>query len=454
MVPKRNPILAHGMLFIRVGKEVAVEPSLMVIGVNHRTAPVATRERFWISEKRRYEALAELAQAEGIEEVMVLSTCARTEFLLWSTDVTLAANSVMRLLSAQCGLKLSEWENFYRHLDDAALLHIFRLAAGLDSVVSGDTQIVSQLKESWRQAQKMNTAGRYLDAVIQKAMRVSERIRCDSKIDFPQFSIADAAVKVARQVFGSLQEKKLLLIGAGRISELCAKSLLDQGARSIGVISRTIEHAGELAEKLGSRGIPLEDRWQHMAQADVIVSSTSCPHTVLSRAEAESMVQGREAPLVIVDVAMPRDIDPDVRKVPGVRLYDLDDVKGVIDENSFGREMAEVEAEKILHAEAREFRRSLAAQRVIPTIVALRQRLDEICRQELDSYRAENGPFTQDQNEMLNAIMVRMTQRITGSLARELKELPEQMDQDQMTFAVQRLFHLHAPEMAIAGTTS
>jgi len=426
----------------------------MVVGVNHRTAPVALRERFWIPEDRRYEALVQLSRAEGIEEVVVLATCNRTEFLLWTNDVTLAANSVMRLLATEYGLKLCEWKHFYRLLDDAALLHIFRVASSLDSMVIGEPQIISQLKEAWKQAQKIGTTGRCLDAVLQKALTVSKRVRNETAIGDSAVSVPYAAVELARQIFGTLDGKQVLLLGAGKMSELSARGLLNHGASSVKVVNRTLEHAAELAVKLGGVPIPFEERWQHMAQADIVISSTSCPHIILSRDEAEQLVRDRERrPLVIVDIAMPRNIDSEVRSVKGAFLYDLDDLENVVKQNSGEREAGAVEAEKILQAEAQDFRRTLAVQRVVPTIVALRQRLDEICRQELDSFRQENGPFTQDQVEMLNAVMSRMTQRITGSLARELKELPEKVEQEQMTSAVQRLFHLQTPKTALAGTS-
>jgi glutamyl-tRNA reductase len=260
-------------------------------------------------------------------------------------------------------------------------------------------------------------------------------------------------VELTRQIFGTLENKKVLLLGAGKMSELSARGLLNHGASSVEVINRTLEHAAELAAKLGGVAIPFEERWQHMAEADIIISSTSCPHTILSREEAEILVRGRsEQPLVIVDIALPRDIDSAVREVKGVFLYNLDDLENVVDHNTGEREAAAADAQKILEAEAQGFRRKLLAERVVPTIVALRQRLDEICRQELDSFRQENGPFSKDQDEMLNAVMYRMTKRIAGSLARELKELPEKLEQEQMTTAVQRLFHLRTPELALAGT--
>jgi len=432
-----------------------VEPTLMVVGLNYRTAPVAVRERFWISENRRYEALVQLSRAEGIDEVIVLATCNRTEFLLWASDVTLAANSVMRLLGAEYGLMLCEWKHFYRLLDEAALLHIFRVASSLDSMVVGEPQVVSQVKQAWQQAQKIGTTGRFLDAVIQKALTVSKRVRTETAIGNAAVSIPYAAVELTRQIFGTLEHKKVLLLGAGKMSELSARGLLNQGASSVCVINRTLEHATELAAKLGGTAIPFEERWQHMSRADIIISSTSCPHTILSREEAENMTRGRkDTPLVIVDIAMPRDIDSEVREVKGVFLYDLDDLENVVDHNAHEREVAATEAQKILQSEAQGFRRRLMAERVVPTIVALRERLDEICRQELDSFRNECGPFSVDQDEMLNAIMSRMTQRIAGSLARELKELPEKMEQEQMATALQRLFHLQAPKTAIAGTIS
>jgi glutamyl-tRNA reductase len=427
----------------------------MVIGLNFRTAPVEVRERFWISEARRYEVLLKLSQAEGIEELIVLATCNRTEFLLWAKDVTLAANSVMRLLGAEFGLRLDEWNHFYRLLDEAALLHIFRVASTLDSMVLGEPQVIAQVKQAWQQAQKVGTTGRFLDAVMQKALTVSKRVRNETAIGNSSVSIPYAAVELTRKIFGTLENKKVLLLGAGKMSELSARGLLNRGANSVCVINRTLEHAAELAAKLDGVAVPFEQRWQQMAEADIIISSTSCPHTILSREEAEHLLRGREnRPLVIVDIAMPRDIDSAVREVKGAFLYDLDDLEDVVEHNAGEREMAAAAAQKILLAEAQGFRRKLLAERVVPTIVALRQRLDEICRQELDSFRTENGPFSQDQDEMLDAVMSRMTQRISGSLARELKEFPEKVEQEQLANALQRLFHLQMPERALAGAIS
>ncbi|MBZ5705910.1 MAG: glutamyl-tRNA reductase [Acidobacteriia bacterium] len=430
-----------------------MEPTLMVVGLNHRTAPVAVRERFWISEIRRVEALTQLSRAEGIEEVIVLATCNRTEFLLWANDASLAANSVLRLLSADYGLKLCEWKHFYRLLDDAALLHIFSVASSLDSMVIGEPQIVSQVKAAWQQAQKVGSTARFLDAVMQKALTVSKRVRNETAIGNAAVSVPYAAVELARQIFGSLENKSVLLLGAGKMSELSARYLIKSGASAVRVVNRTYEHAVELATQLGGTAIPFEERWPHLVNADIVISSTSCPHTILSRDEAEIIArERRQKPLVLVDIALPRDIDPSVREVPGIFLYDIDDLEKVVQHNAGERETAAAEARKIVAAEAEGFRRKLLAERVVPTIIALRTRLDQLCRQELESLKTEYGPFSKDQDQMLNAVTSRITQRIAGSLARELKELPEKVEQEQMTAAVQRLFHLETPETALAGT--
>ena len=455
MSPLEIRLLASSVPYLTSSVEYTVEPALIVIGLNFRTAPLAVRERFWIPEGRRTDTIVQLARAEGIDEALVLATCNRTEFVLWASDPTLAANSVLRLLSVEHGLKLCEWKHFYRLLDEAALLHIFRVASSLDSMVIGEPQIVGQFKTAWQTAQKAGTTGRFLDAVMQKALTVSKRVRNETAIGDSAVSIPYAAVEVALQMFGSLSGRKVLLLGAGKMGELSARYLVNQGVASIGVINRTLEHAADLAKKLGGSAIPFDERWRHMVEADIVISSTSCPHTILNRDEAELIVRERKGqPLCLVDIAVPRDIDPAVRAVPGICLHDIDDLEKVVQHNASEREAAAEEATKIVAAEAKAFRRKLLAERVVPTIVALRERLDQICRQELESFRQEYGPFPKDQEQLFVILASHFTKKIAGSLARELKELPEKVEQEQMTHAVERLFHLETPREALAGTTS
>ena len=430
-----------------------MEPTLAVIGLNFRTSPVATRERFWISEPRRDEAMLQLVSSEGIDEVIVLATCNRTEFILWANDVPIAANSVLRFLTHEYGLKLCEWSHFYRLMDDAALTHIFRVVSSLDSMVLGEPEITGQVKEAWSQGQKAGTTGRFLDAVMQKAMTVSMRVRTDTAIGSGAVSVPYASVQLLKEVLGELSGREVLLIGAGKMSELAARYLMNAGARHMKVINRTFANAEVLACKFKATAVPYQDYLEHLKTADVVVSSTACPHFVVTRRDAEDVAQARERrPMVMIDLAVPRDIEPGVRDIEGIHLFDMDDLEQVVQQNTREQLVAAEGAEKIVRAEVGGFRRKLMAERVVPTIVALRLRLEEVCRQELETLRQEFGPFTEDQNQVLTALTAHITQRIAGSLARELKELPERNEQDVLASALTRLFHLEQPEMAAAGT--
>jgi glutamyl-tRNA reductase len=415
----------------------------MVIGVSYRTAPVAVRERFWIAEGRRCEALMQLSRADGIDEVALLATCNRTEFILWTRDASAASGSALNFLTREYGLKLSEWKHFYRKLDEQALEHIFRVTSSLDSMVVGEPEIVAEVKTAWALAQRLGTSGRFLDAVFQKALTVGKRVRNETAISNAAVSLPHAAVELAKQIFGSLKDRKVLLLGAGKMSETAARYLIKNGANDVRVINRTLEHAQQLAESLKGRALPYDERLAQVREADVVISSTSCPHAVLTREEMEQVVDEREGgPVLLVDIAVPRDIEPSVREVKGVFLYDIDQLEQVTRKNEGERKSAAADAEKIVAEEARLFRAKLASERVVPTIVALRGRLDEICRQELEAFQQEFGPLGEEQVRTLEKLASGITQRISNSLARELKDLPEKMEQDRMTRAVQRLFHL------------
>jgi glutamyl-tRNA reductase len=430
-----------------------MEAALMVIGLNHRTAPVAMRERFWIGESRRYEAMRQLAHSEGIEEAVVLATCGRTEFLLWASEPTLAANALLHFLSVEHGLKLTEWEHFYRLLDEGALAHIFRVASGLDSMMLSEAEIIAQLQSALEQARAVGASGPFLEAVLEKALNVSRRVRCETAIAQLAVSIPAAVSELAQQIFGSLSKRQVLLLGAGKTSQLCARQLIQSGAASICVINHTLEEAQEVAQELAGTAASMADRWQGLLQADVVISSSGCPHVILTREEAELIArERRHSPLVIIDIAMPRDIDPSVRGVEGILLCDLDGLEQVMKRDAAPRAAAATEAEKIVLAEARAFRSNLQTERAVPTMLALRRRLDEICRQELESFIQERGPFTREQDQALHAITRQVIQKIASSLACELKELPEKEEQERMTAAVQRLFHLETPQAALAGT--
>ncbi len=425
----------------------------MVIGLNHRTAPLAMRERFWIAENRRYDILRRLKSAEGIEEVVVLSTCCRTEFLLWASEPTIAANSLLQFLSDEYALKLSEWEHFCRRLDEPALTYIFRVTCGLDSHTLYEQQVSTLVKNAWEQARSVGASGRFLNAVIEKALSVAEQVRAEVKNSDTAISIPIAAVQLAEKIFGTLEGRRIVLLGIGDMSERSAQYVKNCGAKPIVVIDQSFVRAQELAAKVGGTAATLADRWTSLLQADAVICSTGCPHLILTREEAERIAEERNrVALVIIDVGMPRDVDPEVRRVDGILLYDLDGLERVVKSNRADTGDTVSEAEKIVAAQAQSFRSELRAESRVPTAVALRNRLEELCRQELDSFTAERGPFNREQDQLLHAITTQVIQKIASSLARELKEVPEKGEQEQMTAAVTRLFHLDSPLQATAGT--
>lgn len=441
---------------LQLAPEVFVlEPTLVVVGLNHRTAPLAMRERFWIGENRRYDVLRQLRRAEGIDEVAVLCTRCRTEFLVWASEPTLAANSLLQFLSSGYGLKLTEWQHFYRLLDSAALTHIFRVASGLDSLFLGEPQVAAQVGAAQQHARVIGAAGPFLNSTLTKALEISAKVRSETAIGKLAVSIPTAALELARQIFGTLDNRRVLLLGTDEMSELSVRYIMAHGAGSVIVIDQSAARAEELAKKLGGTSAGIAERWQYMLKADIVIAATGCPHVVLTHDEAERIAQERNrVALVILDIGMPRDVDPDVRRIDGIMLYDLEGLERAIQLTSEDRKTVSEDAERIVVAEAQAFWNKLQTQTAVPTIAALRNRLEEICREELESFTRERGPFNREQDQLLHAITAQVIQKITGSLARELKDVPEKEEQEQMTKAVTRLFHLERPQKALAGAGS
>jgi len=427
----------------------------MVIGLNHHTAPLAMRERFWISETRRYEVLRELKRTEGVEEVAVLCTRCRTEFLVWASEPTQAANSLLQFLSSDRGLKLTEWQHFYRLLGEAAVAHVFRVTSGIDSLFLGEPQVVAQVENALYQAQTVGAAGPLLTATLTKALELSQRVRRETELGKVEISVPTAALDLARQIFGTLENRSVLLLGTDEMCEDSVRHMMAHGVGSVMVIDQSPARAQELAEKLGGTSAAIGDRWSCMLRADIVITATGCPHFLVTREEAERIAAERNrVALVVIDIGMPRDVDPEVRKVDGIMLYDMEALEQVARQKNDERLGAAAEAEKFVAADVHTFRDKLQAQASVPTIVALRQRLEEICRQELESFIEERGPFTREQDQALHAITSQLIQKIASSLARELKEVPEQEEQERMTAAITRLFRLASPKQALAGTRS
>ena len=417
-----------------------MEPTLVVVGLNHRTAAVEVRERFWMSGCRQAEALSMLSQGEGIEEVLVFSTCKRTEFVVWG-DPTLAVNSILRLLTAEYDLKLREWNSFYRLLDVHAIAHAFRVSCGLDSTCIGGEQVARQVASAWQQARNTGCTGRFLDALLRKALEVRRRVRKETQLGSYFVSPPHAALQLADQIFGSVASKNVVIVGAGRMGEVTARRLATLEAQSVWVINRNEGRARELVGKVGQKTGQVSafevstfgERERVLAKADLIISATSAPSFIFTADDMKRLAAERKGrKLVLIDLGLPRNIDPAVRAFEGVLLYDLEDLERAV-EPRMGARAGEEEAERIVLAEAQGFRKQLVTEVAGPEQAALRLRIDEICRQELESFRLEQGPFPKDQDRLIAAVTARITNKIAGSLARELKGLQDTRGPRRMT---------------------
>ena len=423
-----------------------LEPTLMVIGINFHTAPVGVRERFWIPPSKRRHTLAYLADAEGIEEALVLVTCKSTEFLLWASDATLAANSVLRLLSSEYSLQLCEWEHFYRLLGEDALTHVFRVASGLDSLLSGDPEAAIHLKEAREEAQRASVTGRHLDSVLQKAFDVSEKIRSEASMEQTGVSIASLAVESATDMFESLQDRRIVLIGAGRMGELVARALVKRGAMALRILDLSYDRALGLAQKFGGVAVPCEDLLEEVTNADLAVFCAATGDVLLHLGQVKRMLRQRKDHLLcILDLGLPRNVDGGIRDLDGVFLYDLDDLRNA-SANSGLRNSALARAESTVAGEARDFHRNLSREHILPMIVVLRERLEQLGRAELETFRRERGPFPREQERLLAELTSYLTRGLATSLVRQLKEVHEKAEQAHLAEAVQRLFQIEAEQ--------
>ncbi len=321
---------------------------LIALGLNHLTAPVALREQVAFDPATAGPALRELSQEPGVEEALILSTCNRTELYV---SVTAGAEAVPRTwLSRHHHLTPGKLDEFlYRHDEQEAVRHMFRVATGLDSMVLGEPQILGQVKEAYQQAREARALRAPLDRLMQNTFSVAKRVRTDTRIGAHTVSVAFTAVRLAEQVFADLEQACVLLIGAGDTIELAARHLAEKDTRRLIVANRTLESAQELAGRYGGYAIALSDLPQHLAEVDVVISSTASRQPVLSRLMVEKAMTGRRRkPMFMVDIAVPRDIEPGVGELPDVYLYGIDDLRQVIDDNRRSREAAAREADAII----------------------------------------------------------------------------------------------------------
>ncbi len=358
---------------------------IVLLGLSHKTAPIELRECIAFSPDQTAAALASLKNEPTVNEVLLFSTCNRVEVLLVTKQVSEAVDTTKRLIAHFNRISLPEFENIlYIHTGDQAVRHIFRVAASLDSMVVGEPQILGQIKQAYRLATQERTTGVVLNRLLHRAFFVAKRIRSETGIGGHAVSISYAAIELGRKIFGSLEGKKILLIGAGEMAELAVTHLIRNRAGDILVTNRTFERAVELSRRFRGRPIRFEELFASLADVDIVISSTGAPDFVVKREHLKGVLRKRRnRPLFFIDIAVPRDIDPLINRLSNTYVYDIDDLNGVIDDNIEDRQREAVKGERIVDEAVINFRKWYDSLDVVPTIKALRKKLEDIAALEV-----------------------------------------------------------------------
>jgi glutamyl-tRNA reductase len=351
--------------------------NIVLLGLNHKTAPVELRERLAIAPEQLEQATRSLLQAPGVVEGMILSTCNRVELL---TSLQPDAPHLLQFIESYFEIEREVVApHIYEYRQENAVRHLFRVACSLDSMVIGEPQILGQVKSSYLAARSAGAIRGHLDKVLQRAFVVAKRVRSETQIGGSSVSIASVAVELAKKIFGSLEGRKILLVGAGKMSEQAARHLMSQGAASVLVANRTYERAEQLAQRFGGRAIGFDDLYASADQADIIITSTGSARPVFRREHAQHFLQQRRGrPMFFIDIAVPRDVDPEVNKLDGIFLYDIDDLQSVAGSHMKERSREAELAEAMILAEVDKYQRRLHALNVAPEIVKLQQSAEQI----------------------------------------------------------------------------
>jgi glutamyl-tRNA reductase len=413
--------------------------------VSHRTAPVDLRERLDFSSRDLGAAVEAVAARPSMAESVVLSTCNRSEIYVASEDPARARDELVTFLSDYHHVPTQAFQPHLFALENsAAVAHLFRVAAGLDSLVVGEPQILGQVKDAFQSATNKRCVGPVLRHVFQWSFGVGKRVRTETALGEGAVSVSFAAVALARKIFGRLQGRRVLVVGAGEISSLTAQHLRAQGVGDIVITSRTHAHAETLAAEVGGMAVPWEGMIAALGSAEIVITATGSPRPIITRAQLEA-VQGRRArsnPLFIIDVAVPRDVDSAVGDIEQVFLYNIDDLQSIVEEN-LSRRAAEVErAESIVNEEVTRFMAWQRSRSAVPTVVALRQRFESIRRSELQRLEGKLGALSPDARARVDEVTRLIVEKLLLEPTEQLKALPDEETQAAYTEAVNRLFKL------------
>jgi glutamyl-tRNA reductase len=415
-----------------------------ITGLNHRTAPLEVREKLAFSEQSLPEALRALKGETGLLEGLILSTCNRVEVAVASEDACDPVALATGFFEHSRGVERAWAQPYlYHHEDREAVRHLFRVAASLDSMVLGEPQILGQLKVAYAAAKAHGAVSGFLDALLTRAFSVAKRVRSETEIGRSAVSVSYAAVELARQIFGSLDGKKVMVVGAGKMSELAARHLRRSGVTGIDVTNRTRERAEELAQLFDGVIVDYAHFAAGLHEVDIVLASSGAPHYILGPDDVKRALEARRnRPMFLIDIAVPRNIDPAVNRLDNVFLYDIDDLERVVNSNRQERAKEAEQAEAIVSLEVDRMLGRLHAREVTPTIVSLQEQLEQIRAGEVARMRSKLGPLTHQQEEALEALTRGIVNKVAHGPISELRRSAGRPEGLHLVDLIHRVFRL------------
>jgi glutamyl-tRNA reductase len=418
--------------------------NLLLCGVNHKTAPVALREKLACLIPDVGIAYENLNAWPEISESLLYMTCNRVELMCVSEAPEDAAALVREYFARHPQISLADLEvSFYAHRNRDAVQHFFRVAASLDSMVVGEPQILGQMKAAYRQATEHRSTGPILNRLVHKAFSVAKRVRCETGIGDHAVSVSYAAVTMAKKIFGDLTGKNVLLLGAGEMAELALEHLRGHGVAKITVANRTLERGVQLAKRFGGEAISLEEIQDQLLTGDILISSAGADDVLITRDQVKGVMRRRkQRPLFLIDIAVPRNLDPAINDLDNVYLYNIDDLKEVVELNWQRRRHEASKAERLVAAETLKFLHWLETLEVFPTIIDLKDKAEAICQAELKKTLGQMGPLTPAQRQSLEVLTASITQKLLHDPIIFLKRNRRPRNPHQELDLVRRLFNL------------
>ncbi len=418
--------------------------TFLITGVNHKTAPVEVRERLAFDAHGLNSALEALRSRAGVHESMILSTCNRVEIAVTAENGADPAPAVDRFLSDARQMQLEHIApHLYHYRDEEAIHHLFRVAASLDSMVVGEPQILGQLKQAYAAAKAQGTVSSFLDTVLTRAFSVAKRVRSETGIGESAVSVSYAAVELAREIFGSLSDKKVMIVGAGKMSELAARHLHRSGATRIYVTNRTHERAREMAELFHGEIVQYDKFLSTLPEMDIVITSSGAPFYIIQKAQMRRVIEARKnRPMFLIDIAVPRNVEPSVNEIDNVFLYDIDDLQRVVAENVGERKKRAEHAERIIEEEVERMLTRLRAREVTPTIVGLQEQLEQLRQAETARVRTKMGPLSPQQEEALESLTRGLINKIAHGPIAELRRHAGRADGADVIDIIRKVFRL------------